>query len=41
MDHPWVKKMSEDMPQFSPMILFRLCEEKRYILGHFHKSWSR
>jgi len=30
-DHPWVKEILEDMPQFTPMIMFRLCEEKCHI----------
>jgi hypothetical protein len=34
-DHPWVKKTLEGMPQFSPMIMFRLCEDKCYIIHRF------
>lgn len=30
-DHPWVRKVLEDMPRFSLMIMFRLCEEKCYM----------
>jgi hypothetical protein len=41
MDHPWVKKMLEGVPQFFPMIMFRLCEEKCYIQRRFHNTWSR
>jgi hypothetical protein len=29
-DHPWVKKAIEEMPRFTPMIMFRLCDRKCY-----------
>jgi hypothetical protein len=29
-DHAWVKKILEDIPRFSPIIMFQLCEEKWY-----------
>jgi hypothetical protein len=35
--HPWVRKIMEDMPHFSPMIMFRLCDKKCY-LGTLHRS---
>jgi hypothetical protein len=30
-DHPWVKKVLEDMPKFSPVIMFRFCMENCYL----------
>ncbi|KAH8808738.1 hypothetical protein F5884DRAFT_380663 [Xylogone sp. PMI_703] len=30
-NHPWVKKTLEDIPRFTPMIMFRLCEQKCFL----------
>ena len=30
-NHHWVKKMLEDMPRFSPMIMFRFCEQQCHL----------
>lgn len=30
-NHPWVQKILEDMPRFTPMIMFRSCQKECYM----------
>ncbi len=39
-DHSWVKGILRDMPEFTPTIMFRFCQEQCYISADGLNRWS-